>query len=466
MRVRLSQVARQYATDKAVHGLLSLLASETDRKALWLARQAEKIAPAERQKEHIRWLGELFKNGHPALHLAQRVLNEAHPNCRDKLVANLFVRNSWLGEKRRQVVSEELGFRPPQLLVISPTMRCNLNCYGCYSGAYSKQEELEPELFDRIIREAKELGIHFFTISGGEPLLRPDLLTLAQTHADCVFHVYTNGTLIDAQMAERLVELGNVYPAISVEGYQEQTDGRRGPGTWERIMTAMRELRERGGIFGFSGTVTRHNADLLASLDYVDFLIEQGCYFGWMFIYIPIGRKPDLELMPTPEQRRRCRQMALEVRRTRPVFVADFWDDGPLVGGCMAGGKVYCHINNRGDVEPCVFVHFSVDNVRDKPLADCLNSEFFRHIRGQIPYHDNLLRPCMIIDNPHVLREAVGRHGACSTDGGGEALLRGCAAALDDYAARHGALADQAWEEGYEWAKDGGLLGAQTSDRS
>jgi len=139
--------------------------------------------------------------------------------------------------------------------------------------------------------------------------------------------------------------------------------------------------------------------------------------------------------------------------------VADFWNDGPLTCGCMAGGKKYFHINNRGDVEPCVFTHFAVDNIHDKPLAEALQSGFFRHIASQIPYNENVLRPCMIIDNPWVLREAVERFGAYDTDGGGSSLLCELAPYLDDYAHRYGELADKAWARGYEWAKEGGLFG-------
>jgi len=324
---------------------------------------------------------------------------------------------------------------------------------------YEKAPGLPYETVDRVLREAKELGIHFVTVSGGEPFFRDELLDLYQKHGDMVFHVYTNGTLIDDRMADRIIELGNVYPSISIEGFKQETDARRGEGVWDKVMAAMDRLRERGGMFGFSGTVVRGNAELMCRPELIDLLVEKGCYWGWWFVYIPIGREPSVELMPTPEQRDRLREWTLEIRRARPIFVADFWNDGPLTCGCMAGGKKYFHINNRGDVEPCVFTHFAVDNIHDKPLAEALQSGFFRHIASQIPYNENVLRPCMIIDNPWVLREAVERFGAYDTDGGGSSLLCELAPYLDDYAHRYGELADKAWARGYEWAKEGGLFG-------
>lgn len=156
--------------------------------------------------------------------------------------------------------------------------------------------------------------------------------------------------------------------------------------------------------------------------------------------------------MPTPEQRNRLRARTLEIRRTKPIFVGDFWNDGPLIGGCMAGGRLYAHINHRGDVEPCVFAHFAVDNIRNKSLKEVLDSDFFRTIRKKQPFNKNHLTPCMIIDNPHILREVVSKHNAFATDGG-EALLTTLAPELDKYANAYQEIASTPWEQGYEWAK-------------
>lgn len=445
LQVTLSQVAR-FLSRSSVHTLIRLTGA------------AEHLAPTPKHRAQIAWLRERFEEGHPATRLAMRVLEEAHPNCRRALVNNLFVNGVFIGERQRRAIQAKEGWLPPFLMVISPSMRCNLNCYGCYAWEYHKKDQLSAETFDSILAQLKELGIYFVTISGGEPFYYAPLLDMAAKYHDMLFHVYTNGTLIDEKAADRIVQLGNIIPAISVEGFREETDERRGPGTYDRIMAAMSHLRERGGIYGFSCTVTRHNADRIMSPEFVDHLVDQGCYFGWYFIYIPIGRHPDLDLMPTPEQRSRLREWTLELRRTRPIFVADFWNDGPLTCGCMAGGRLYAHINNRGDVEPCVFAHFAVDNIHRTSLRQALNSEFFQAIRASWPHNPNPLRPCMIIDNPHILRRLVSEHHAHDTDGGGQALLEEAAPALDAYAAAHGKIADAAWESGYEWAKQDGLL--------
>jgi len=460
------QRAKEFGLRAGANQLLSLLAHASKENLLRIMRLAERLATTEHYRREVRWLCDLFEAGHPAADLAMRLLHETHPNVRRRLLNGLFLNNTFIGHKVREQVRERYGFLPPWLMVISPSMRCNLRCYGCYAWQYSKREQLEPEVFARVLDEAEQLGICFITISGGEPFMYEPFLEMAEKHPQMVFQVYTNGTLIDEAMAKYLVRLGNVFPAISVEGFKEETDGRRGPGTFERICAAMQALRREGAVYGFSCTATSRNTDIITRPEFIDFWVDQGCYFGWFFTYIPIGRDPDLSLMQTPEQRDRLRQWTLEIRRTRPIFVADFWNDGHLTGGCMAGGRMYLQINHRGDVEPCVFAHFAVDNIHDKSLVEALNSDFFRHIRSQIPYHPNVLRPCMIIDNPAVLRQAVEKYGAYSTDNAGHSLLCEIAPDLDRYAQEWGKVADRAWAEGYEWAKEGGMLAPATLDRA
>ncbi len=330
-------------------------------------------------------------------------------------------------------------------------MRCNLNCFGCYAGEYSKREELETWRIEDLLKQAKDMGIYFITISGGEPFIRPDLLDIFAKFNDMYFQVYTNGTLIDKELARKLAEVGNVLPAISVEGWAKETEARRGPGAFQKILTAMENLRQEGVLFGFSATVTRQNNEQIVSEEFINFWAAQGCFIGWYFNYIPIGKKPSLELMPTPQQRIERLKKLAELRHRVPIVLADFWNDGPLVGGCIAGDR-YLHINSRGDVEPCVFVHFAVDNIKDKPLVEILNSQFFQAIRRRQPYSPNYYRPCMIIDHPHILRQVVGECQAHPTHIGADSLISDLFADLEQYARDYGRLADRLWQNEREAA--------------
>ncbi|UCC59862.1 MAG: radical SAM protein, partial [Dehalococcoidia bacterium] len=175
-------------------------------------------------------------------------------------------------------------------------------------------------------------------------------------------------------MAERLVDLGNVAPMISIEGFEEQTDACRGKGAFERAMKAMDSLRKAGCLFGFSVKVDRHNTDYVTSDEFMDLMIEKGAIYGWYFLYMPIGRDPRISLMPTPEQRNQVRMAINHFRRTKPVLMVDFWSDGALTAGCINGGRIYFHINHRGDVEPCIFVHYATHNIKECSLVEALNS--------------------------------------------------------------------------------------------
>jgi len=385
---------------------------------------------------------------------AKRCFARANDVCRSKMAVNLFANYGVLsGEKRDKFLKRE-GVDAPLLFVISPTMRCNLSCYGCYSANYNKKDDLDFETIDRLITEGKEYGIYFVVFSGGEPFLRDDILKIFEKHDDVFFQVFTNGTIIaKKKLAKAISELGNVLPCISVEGFEKETDERRGKGTFQTIMDVMDELRERGAIYGYSATATKLNNELIVSDEFVDFFAGKGCFIGWYFNYMPIGRNPDVNLMPTPEQRNYRRKKIIEMRKTKPIVLADFWNDGTSVGGCISG-RVYFHVNNKGDVEPCVFSQFAVDNIKSKTIREVWKSPFFNELRSRQHEMKNRLRPCMIIDRPQVLRDVIARSGAKPTQQGGEATLTTLAPALNDYAKKYAEIAEEAWEKEYSQPRE------------
>ena len=146
-----------------------------------------------------------------------------------------------------------------RLFQIEPTMRCNLHCKGCYAANYSQEDELELEVIDRVLTEGKELGMYWVTLLGGEPFIRQDMWEMYKRHNDVFFQVFTNGTLIDKDVARKLAEAGNVLVVFSIEGFEEETDARRGKGVYQKIMQTMDNLNEVGVTFGFSSTITSHN---------------------------------------------------------------------------------------------------------------------------------------------------------------------------------------------------------------
>jgi MoaA/NifB/PqqE/SkfB family radical SAM enzyme len=377
-------------------------------------------------------------SNHPAMDVARKFFTHLNPKARSALVRNLFVRETLLGANLRHAIEDDLGYYPPSTMVISPSMKCPLNCYGCYAGSYTKAEELSFDEVDDLVQQAKDIGIFFIVISGGEPFAWPGLLDLFEKHPDCMFQVYTSGLLFDDEKIDRLAKAGNVIPCVSCEGFEAETDKRRGKGAFKKVMAAMDRLKEHGVLVAFSATVTRENADLITSDAFIEHHIENGCLLGWYFIYMPIGREPKLELMPTPEQRVEMSHRIKRHRATKGIFLVDFWNDGEHTRGCIAGGRKYFHVNNVGDVEPCVFCHYAEDNIRDKPLREALNGRFFRAMRAEQPYNADCRRPCFMIDNPATMRKVVGATGARPTHEGADTLVTIFADELDRYADEFG----------------------------
>jgi len=408
------------------------------------------------KSEKVRWEAEkirrIFVEHQPGAQLAKNTFSRISKQSLDCVIQNFFINAAVIGRQRQEQLRKELNIWLPWFFVISPTARCNLTCVGCYAGNYSKQEDLSFELVDRIFNEAKDLGIYFVTVSGGEPFMWPHLLDIMEKHHDMFFQIYTNGTLITKDVANRLGKLGNAAPAISIEGFEKETDARRGEGTFKRIMEAMDNLRNAGVPFGFSATPTKLNIETLMSDEFIDLMIEKGCSIGWFFQYVPIGRKPDVSLMATPEQRFRLRRRSIEIRNTKPIFIGDFWNDGPYVGGCICGARQagYFHINCHGDVEPCVFLQFSVDNIKDKKLIDVIQSPFFKAFQDAQPYRENnnLLTPCALIDNPQVLRDIVTKFNAKPSYNSSMDVITNpeIISFLDNYTKEYRKLVDPIWE--------------------
>jgi MoaA/NifB/PqqE/SkfB family radical SAM enzyme len=441
------QKAKQYSIEKFTASALSLLANTSKENLIRLTYLAEKIPHKETYRQKIQWIRTLFQNNHPGLSIARRVLSEPHPHHRQKIISNFIVNQLLLGTNRRKAFEAEKGFYPPDAMLISPTMRCNLHCYGCYSASYSTEQDLSYEVIDRLVGECKEMGIHLVLITGGEPFLREDLFQLFEKHEDSMFQIYTNATLINENMIDRFVALGNVVPAISLEGLKEETDLRRGKGQFDRVVRVMQWLKEAGIFFAVSTTQTSKNTDALTSDAFIDFLVERGCILLWNFHYIPIGRDPDLSLMATPEQRNLMRERFAYFRATKPLLLVDFWNDGCLTQGCIAGGRKYFHVNAQGDVEPCVFCHFASDNIKEKSLAEALNSPLFQEIRSRQPFSENQFRPCPLIDQPQHGREIALQHAKYFTHPDAERLFTGLAEAIDDYSRAYEKIAEAAWEE-------------------
>ena len=330
---------------------------------------------------------------------------------------NFLINANLIGWPREEELRAKYNCNIPWAILLDPTSACNLYCVGCWAAEYGNKLNLSFDEIDSIITQGKELGVYFYIYTGGEPLVRKrDLIAIARKHNDCAFMTFTNGTLIDEDFADDLLSVKNFIPVLSVEGFEEATDARRGEGTYAKVVNAMEILKKKRLPFGISCCYTSQNLDSIASDEYFDQMIEWGAKFVWYFHYMPVGNDAVPELLPTPEQREYMYHKIRDVRATKPIFAMDFQNDGEYVQGCVAGGRRYFHINANGDADPCVFIHYSDSNIREKTLMEILQSPLFQLYHDGQPFNDNHLRPCPMLENPDKLRELVAKSGAHSTD--------------------------------------------------
>lgn len=398
-------------------------------------------------KPTVRSIRNLYKKKHPALALTKKFFTAINENCQKKFIENFILTGLLENNKKRTELISSCGAAPLFVPLISPTMRCNLRCSGCYAQNYKKEKDLDFKILDRIITEAKETGTTgLFTFLGGEPFIRDDLFEIYKKHSDAYFQVYTNGTLINEEIAQKLAEVGNVFLELSVEGFEKETDARRGKGTFKKVIKAMDILREKKIPFGYSVCVTRNNVEAVASDEFVDLMIKKGALIGWYFLYMPVCGDKSTELMPTPKQRYYLKTRSDHIRSTKPLFVIDFWNDAPCVGGCIAA-KWYCHITNLGDVEPCIFTHFTQANIKTTSLNEAVECQFFKEIRARQPYSSNFLMPCMLIDMPEVIRELNKICKLRVTHPGAQTLIEDLKDDLDKYSLETHQIYDKIWEK-------------------
>lgn len=369
-----------------------------------------------------------------------------------------FIINSYLiGASRQNKAKLEHNCNIPWAILMDPTSACNLHCTGCWAAEYGNKLNMSYETLHDIIRQGKALGTYMYIYSGGEPLVRKtDIIRLCEAHPDCEFLAFTNGTLIDEAFADEMLRVKNFVPAISVEGFEEATDFRRGKGTYQAVMRAMDILRKKKLPFGASCCYTSKNVDSLSSEEYFDHLIEKGAKFAWFFHYMPVGNEAVTDLLPSPEQRKVMYHKLREYRESKPIFTIDFQNDGEYVGGCIAGGRNYLHINANGDIEPCAFIHYSDSNIHEKTLLEAYQSPLFMAYKEGQPFNNNHLRPCPMLENPQCLQAMVQKSGAHSTDMQSPESAEHLCGKCVPYAQNWASAADELWRCSHNCADCGG----------
>ncbi len=296
-----------------------------------------------------------------------------------------FVRTlKWLRQAAKmRAYWKEQDVPVPPIIIFSITNECNLECEGCYAQALHShsEEELNDEELERIVSEASDLGVSFFVVAGGEPFMRQTLLDITEKYPKMIFLVFTNGLLIDNSILNRLAEQKNVIPLVSLEGFEKETDSRRGEGTYKRVLELMGQMKQRSMFFGVSLTLTQPTMDMLTDPSYVEHLVKIGNKFLLYLEFTPIEPETE-ELVLSPEQSKELMRRMESYRKRFPALFISVPGDEVAEGGCLSSGRGFVHINAKGDLEPCPFAPFSDVNLKTSSLKDALQSKLLKDLRN------------------------------------------------------------------------------------
>ncbi len=410
----------RFLADRTISGILKYIDKEPQKnllKILSIVEKTFKMYPAE---NYVKMKKAVLDDTNAHTILAKSILKDVDHALIKSLLLSLGVHAGFYGTKIVRANREKYKCNIPWIILFDPTSACNLKCKGCWSAEYGHSFQLSLDEMRSIVSQGKAMGTHFYMLTGGEPLIRKnDIVTLAKENKECTFLIYTNATLIDQKFCDDIKECGNITLALSIEGSKENNDFRRGDGSYDTTIEAMKLLKQNKILFGISVCYTSKNVESVTSDEFLEDMIEKGVKYALYFNYMPVGSDGRKELIPTPMQRK---YMYMWLKRTRngktgkALFVMDFQDDGEYVGGCIAGGRNYFHINSKGDIEPCVFVHYSDSNIREVTLLEALQRPLFQAYRKGQPFNDNHLMPCPMLENPDVLRKIIKETGAKSTD--------------------------------------------------
>ncbi|HKJ42082.1 MAG TPA: radical SAM protein [Sunxiuqinia sp.] len=346
--------------------------------------------------------------------MLKQLLFKTDRRCLYKFIYNLGIKGA-LGFSRFQKRLKKGAFFPA-FHFISVTDNCNLTCQGCWVTGKKRYSQLSPEQLDQIITETKAQRSYFFGILGGEPLMYKPLFDVFRKHSDCYFQLFTNGTLLSPEVAEKLRQCGNVSPLISFEGDEQVADVRRGgKQVYQRTLEAIDHATQAGLVTGVAMSVCKSNLDLALSPDFIQSLIQKGVLYLWFYIYRPVGEHATVELSLSVEEIEKLRTYMVEARAKYKIAIIDAYWDGEGNGLCPAASGLSHHINASGYIEPCPVIQFATDRVGDKPLAEIYRSSAFLHeLKTAIPAKTS---GCILMEDPQWLVDFVERHGALDTSG-------------------------------------------------
>ncbi|QOR36158.1 radical SAM protein [Clostridium sp. 'deep sea'] len=310
-------------------------------------------------------------------------------------------------EKKRNYY-EEQNIHVPPFLIASITKSCNLKCKGCYDQQKPTASgiELTANDWSNIFVQARDLGISFILLAGGEPLLKKQLLKDCINYPEIIFPMFTNGLLINDEWVNYFALSRNIVPIVSIEGDKTLTNNRRGKGVYEVVIANLDLLKKKRIFYGISLTLTTENYIKVLSEEYIQQFINKGCRVFMYIEYIPFD--PTTENLVINESQRINLNNRLNYLREKfnAIFIA-FPGDEADFGGCLAAGRGFMHLNAMGDVEACPFAPYSDINLKNVSLKEALNSRMLANIRDTHALLEEHNGGCSLFENKELIERIL-----------------------------------------------------------
>jgi radical SAM protein with 4Fe4S-binding SPASM domain len=320
----------------------------------------------------------------------------------------------------------------PLILSWNVTRECNLKCSHCYINAADQklENELTTEEGKRLIDQICEVSRPLLILSGGEPLLRPDVYELIEygSSKGLKMGLGSNGSLIDDVVAKKLKEAGITTVSISLDSHiAAQHDDFRGViGSWEKAVNAIKVLHDNNILVQVNTSLTHDNYDQID--DIMRFSESIGVENFHLFFLVPTGRGVKLDDISPQKYEHMITTTFAKVQKyrlnVRPSCAPQFMRIAQSMGldmrqwirGCIAG-MYYCRIYPNGDITPCPYLPVKVGNVREKSFKEIWqNDDMFKKLR-----------------DPHTLTGKCGKCDYKMLCGGCRARAYGLSADFIDY---------------------------------
>lgn len=380
-----------------IKSVCSLLEKNPDKNIPKIFKLAQSFAKDELSKEKILQFQKAYSTNPSVKAFIDNSLSSINSASLKKLFTISINNALWLTSDKRKELFSNNNLKIPYTIFINPSAKCNLNC--CCSHTSNKNyESLKAEEIDKILIDAKELGINYVSIIGGEPFLLDFMYDIYKKHDDMIFTVFTNGTLFDSKAVETLSFLGNVIPIISLSDFHEKTDCHKGLKIYDIIMKGMDLLKRNQIPFGVYSILSRENYEDAVSDNFIDILINKGSKFSLYFTSSSLNSY-NFKLKPLNEKQKLSASNKIKfIRENKPYIAIDLVNDASILKEHNIN-QLCCYIDNKGNILPGFSYNSICGNIKNCSLINVIKEKQFQDSMNSNLSIINALTPCCVINN-------------------------------------------------------------------